>query len=134
MMVERFLNSNPVNSLEPVCTREDICLMKEEIKQIFIHPSLINYIVELADYTREAFDVSIGVSPRGIISMVSAVRAYSYIEGRGYVVPEDIAILAPYVWSHRIVLQSGYANKDNREQIIANALSNVSVPTEEWDK
>ena len=92
--------------------------MKEEAKNVYVHPVLIDYIVELARMTRQEDNVSIGVSPRGTLGMLNAARAYAYVAGRDYVVPEDIKILAPVVWAHRIVLQTGYMNMDNKEQII----------------
>ena len=92
--------------------------MKEEAKNVYVHPVLIDYIVELARMTRQQDNVSIGVSPRGTLGMLNAARAYAYVAGRDYVVPEEIKILAPVVWAHRIVLQTGYMNMDNKEQII----------------
>ncbi|MFR4338451.1 MAG: hypothetical protein ACLT33_10860 [Lachnospira pectinoschiza] len=53
---------------------------------------------------------------------------------RDYVVPEDIKILAPVVWGTRIVLQTGYMNMDNKEQIIEHVVNNTAVPTEDWKK
>ena len=88
----------------------------------------------MAEKTRNHSNVLIGVSPRGSISMVNAARAYAYVLGRDYVIPEDINTLAVYVWAHRIVLQMGSTRQDNRNQIIENVLSSVEVPTEEWTK
>ena len=48
--------------------------------------------------------------------------------------PEDIKILAPYVWAHRLVLQTGFMNRDNKEQIIGNVVSKTAVPTEAWNR
>ena len=56
------------------------------------------------------------------------------MSGREYVVPEDIKTLAPYVWAHRLVLQNGFINRDNKEQIIENVVAKTTVPTEDWTK
>ena len=61
--------------------------------RIYIHPSLIEYIVKLAEVTRNMGSVAIGISPRGSIAMVNAERAYAYVNGRNYVVPSDIKSL-----------------------------------------
>ena len=66
--------------------------------------------------------------------MLNAARAYAYVAGRDYVVPEDIKILASVVWAHRIVLQTGYMNMDNKEQIIEHVVNNTAVPTEDWKR
>ena len=132
--LDRFLKEDPSKGLSTVATCEDIAVMKEEAKNVYVHPVLIDYIVELARMTRQQDNVSIGVSPRGTLGMLNAARAYAYVAGRDYVVPEDIKILAPVVWAHRIVLQTGYMNMDNKEQIIEHVVNNTAVPTEDWKR
>ena len=134
LILNRFLTSNPEITLEKVATCEDIIAMKEDVKNVCIHPVLIEYIVELARMTRNEENVLTGVSPRGTLGMLNAARAYAYVAGRDYVVPEDIKILAPYVWAHRLVLQAGFMNRDNKEQIIGNVVSKTAVPTEDWNR
>lgn len=133
-MIERFLNDNPLQTIEAVCTGEDIIAMQQEVRNVYVHPSLMEYIVDLVYATREQNGVSVGVSPRGTLTMINAVRAYAYLSGRSYVVPEDIRELAVPVWAHRIVLQLGITREDNREQIIENVIAEVKVPTEDWNK
>ena len=79
-------------------------------------------------------EVAIGISPRGSIAMVNAARAYAYVNGRDYVVPSDIKELSVCVWAHRLVLQTGFMNRDNKEQIIGNVVSKTAVPTEDWKR
>lgn len=133
-ILNRFLGDNPIETINSVVTCEDICDMRAEVKKVFVHASLIDYIATLAGKTRSIENVSIGVSPRGSLAMLNAARAYAYIQGRDYVVPEDIAALAVPVWAHRLVLYTGYTSKDNREEIIKGIVSSVAVPTEEWTK
>ena len=134
LILNRFLKEDPSKELSTVATCEDIAVMKEDAKNVYVHPVLIDYIVELARMTRQQDNVSIGVSPRGTLGMLNAARAYAYVAGRDYVVPEDIKILAPVVWAHRIVLQTGYMNMDNKEQIIEHVVNNTAVPTEDWKR
>ena len=131
-ILNRFLKDNPIEDISNVCSKEDIKAMKNEVKNIYIHPSLIEYIVKLAEVTRNMGSVAIGISPRGSIAMVNAARAYAYVNGRNYVVPSDIKELALCVWGHRLVFNTGIVVKENREQAINEALSQVEVPTEEW--
>lgn len=133
-ILTRYLMESPIENIDSVCNAKTIVEMKKEAKNVYIHESLIEYIAALAEKTRNHSNVLIGVSPRGSISMVNAARAYAYVLGRDYVIPEDINTLAVYVWAHRIVLQMGSTRQDNREQIIENVLSSVEVPTEEWTK
>ena len=133
-ILTRYLMESPIENIESVCNAKTIVEMKKEAKNVYIHESLIEYIAALAEKTRNHSNVLIGVSPRGSISMVNVARAYAYVLGRDYVIPEDINTLAVYVWAHRIVLQMGSTRQDNRDQIIENVLSSVEVPTEEWTK
>ena len=133
-ILTRFLKKSPINDISSVITTKDIKDMREEVKEVFIHPSLIEYIVNLACKTRNLSQVSIGISTRGSIAMVNAARAYAYVNGREYVVPEDIKALAKVCFAHRLVLSSGGFAKDNKDQIIDMILGEVEVPSEDWNK
>ena len=82
LILNRFLKEDPSKGLSTVATCEDIAVMKEEAKNVYVHPVLIDYIVELARMTRQEDNVSIGVSPRGTLGMLNVARAYAYIAGR----------------------------------------------------
>ena len=133
-ILTRFLKASPIESIRSVVTTKDILEMREEVKEVFIHPSLIEYIVNIATKTRNSVDISIGISPRASIAMVNAARAFAYVSGRTYVVPEDIKSLARVCFAHRLSLSSGAFARDNKEQIIDRIVSEINVPTEEWDK
>jgi MoxR-like ATPase len=133
-IINRFLNASPIENISRVVTTSEILEMREEVKSVFIHPSLIEYIVNIVNKTRNLSEVAIGVSPRGTISLVNACRAYAYIEGRDYVVPEDIKALSKVCLAHRLVLSSGGFARDNKEQIIDRIFNEVVAPTEEWNK
>lgn len=133
-ILTRFLKASPIKSIRSVVTTKDILEMREEVKEVFIHPSLIEYIVNIATKTRNSVDISIGISPRASIAMVNAARAFAYVSGRTYVVPEDIKSLARVCFAHRLSLSSGAFARDNKEQIIDRIVSEINVPTEEWDK
>lgn len=131
-IINRFLLENPFKSIIPVCEKQDIIKIQEEVKSVFIHSALKEYIVEIVNATRNLKSVSIGVSPRGTLVMINAVRAYAYVQGRNFVVPEDVQKLAVPVFAHRLVLRLGTSRENNRELLIDQVLDTVSVPTEEW--
>ena len=108
--------------------------MQQEAKEVYVHPSLMGYIVDIAAATRKHSSVAIGVSPRGTLTMVNAARAFAYIEGREYIVPEDIRILAEPVFVHRLVLRHGLTYQDNRNALMQTIMESVEVPTEDWGK
>lgn len=133
-ILNRFLKDSPLETINSVCTKEDIIAMQKEAKNVFVHQAIMSYTVDIVNATRSNPSVSIGVSPRGTITMINAARAFAYISGRGYVTPEDIKTLAKYVFAHRLVLRNGFADKDGKEKLIEQIISSVEVPTEEWDR
>ncbi len=133
-ILNRFKGSNPLDTLKNVCDGQDIQDMCAEAKNVFVHESLMNYIIDIVVKTREHENVAIGVSPRGTLNMINAVRAYAYIKGRQYVTPEDVKKLAVSVFAHRLVLKHGMTRQDNRQTIIRDILDTVAVPTEDWVK
>lgn len=133
-ILNRFLKDSPLETINSVCTKEDIIAMQKEAKNVFVHQAIMSYIVDIVNATRSNPSVSIGVSPRGTITMINAARAFAYISGRGYVTPEDIKTLAKYVFAHRLVLRNGFADKDGKEKLIEQIISSVEVPTEEWGR
>lgn len=133
-ILNRFMVKSPLTEINAVLSVEELEKMKAEVKDVYICQSLLKYIVELADATRKQSEVSIGVSTRGVMSMVNAARAYAYINQRDYVVPEDIRDLAVSVWAHRLVLYIGGISKGDKGQIIDKILAQVDVPTEDWNR
>ena len=133
-ILNRFLKDSPLETINSVCTKEDIIAMQKEAKNVFVHQAIMSYIVDIVNATRSNPSVSIGVSPRGTITMINAARAFAYISGRGYVTPEDIKTLTKYVFAHRLVLRNGFADKDGKEKLIEQIISSVEVPPEEWDR
>ena len=133
-ILNRFKGSNPLDTLKNVCDGQDIQDMCAEAKNVFVHESLMNYIIDIVVKTREHENVAIGVSPRGTLNMINAVRAYAYIKGRQYVTPEDVKKLAVSVFAHRLVLKHGMTRQDNRQTLIRDILDTVAVPTEDWVK
>mgnify|MGYP001616909657 FL=1 len=133
-ILNRFLKASPLKSVESVCSKEEVLKMQQEAKEVYVHPSLMGYIVDIAAATRKHSSVAIGVSPRGTLTMVNAARAFAYIEGREYIVPEDIRILAEPVFAHRLVLRHGLTYQDNRNALMQTIMESVEVPTEDWGK
>jgi len=133
-ILNRFKEANPLDLLENVCNGQDIVNMGMEAKNIYVHEAVMNYIIDIVAKTREHENVAIGVSPRGTLNMIHAVRAYAYIKNRKFVTPEDVKKLAVSVFAHRLVLKHGVSRQDNRETIIQGILDTIAVPTEDWGK
>ncbi len=132
-MVNRFIRDNPFTEVVPVVKKEDLLELQKKCKEIYIHPVLLDYIVRIVEETRIFKAAILGVSPRGTLAFLRAVQAYALIQGREYVVPEDIHELAVPVLAHRIVLQGGMLGGKSAAAV-KQILSMVSVPTEEWKR
>jgi len=95
---------HPVESVMPVMTLEDVLRYQEQVKRIQVSSEILEYIVKLISATRKSDVVKIGASPRASIAIMKASCAWAFIEGRDYVIPDDVAKLLPHVLKHRIIL------------------------------
>lgn len=133
-MIGRFLTAQPLSELAPVCTAEAVVKMQEEAKKVFVHEAVRDYIVRIVAQTRSQEQISIGVSPRGTLTMMNAARAYAYVQGRTYVTPEDVQALCIPVFAHRLILKHGMTRADNTEKLLSDILNTIEVPTEDWNR
>ena len=132
-IMERFMRDDPLAELEPVCTLDDLSALQALRKTVFVHPSILGYIADLISGTRREENAVSGSSPRGTLAMLNATRAYAMLNGRGYVTPEDVKLLAVPVLSHRIVREYGSMDRRSGEQLIKGLLDQIPVPTERFE-
>ena len=132
-ILDRFQLAEPLKTLEPVCTREEILEAMEEIRKIYVHPEIKKYLVDLAEASRQDGELLSGVSPRGTLALFKGIRAYAWLKGRDYVVPEDVKALAVPVLAHRLVL-AGASDTDAERRVMEEILKRVEVPVEDWKK
>lgn len=120
---------HPIENLKPALSLEDILRLQEAVKKIEISPHVLNYIVKLVSSTREREEVKIGASPRGSIALMKASCAWALLEGRDYVIPDDIVKLLPWILKHRLILQTKtlIAGK-TPEHVISEILKNTPIP------
>ena len=133
-ILQRFMKEEPLETLQSVCTREDILALQKQTKEIYIHPVLLDYMIDLVQATRSWPNIDMGVSPRGSLALVRAVRAYALVRGGAYVVPEDIKTVAVPVLAHRLQLSGSVGSTDAQKKAMTDVLSSVALPTEDWSK
>ncbi len=120
---------HPIESLETVISAEELTIMQEAVKQIYVAAPVKRYIVELTRATRENGDVYLGASPRGSLGLFRAGQAWAAILGRDYVLPDDIKAIAEPVLAHRIVVNPSARLRDiTSAQIVLETLKSVAVP------
>lgn len=123
------LGENPVNEVRPVMTAEQLSACIADVQQVNFAESLCRYVAELSAATRAHGGVELGVSPRASLAIMQASRAYAYLDGRDYVVPEDIVRLMIPVFSHRIVLrQEMKMRRMDVTAVLQDAVSAITPP------
>ena len=137
-ILERFGAEDPLATLTPVASENDINAAIAQIPQTYIHRDLVMYIAEIIEATRSADSVELGASPRGAIALQKAAKAFAAMDNRDYVIPDDIKRAAVPVLAHRLVLtSSARIRRGSDERVIEDILRTVSVPTEPqifWSK
>jgi MoxR-like ATPase len=132
-ILKNFVTGAPLTQLKPVCGREDFANLRHAVQSVFIHDDVYAYIVQLAEATRVHPSVALGISTRGALALARLAQAYTAIEGREYVMPQDIVKLAPYVFAHRIALKGGIKNRMSAvETVLEEVVAEVKPPTEVW--
>jgi len=132
-ILDRFINDDPLASIEPVASAADIVDAQRSYQSVLVSEPVRRYIVALTEATRVLTDVTLGVSPRGMLWLMRASQALAAVSGRDYVLPDDVKKLAVPVFAHRLVSRSGYGGAARTEAIIAEVVRNPPVPTEDPD-
>jgi MoxR-like ATPase len=122
--------THPIDSLVSVLTCEQVRTMQRTVHAVRVERSVAAYIVDLVHATRSDDRLKLGVSPRGSLMLFRAVQAAAVLDGRDYVLPDDVQQMAGYVLAHRLILtsKSKYGSVSKRE-IVDDLLQRVKVPT-----
>jgi len=121
----------PVDRLEPVLSCDSVIELQEAVRRVKVDPSIDDYLLEVVHATRRSEDLHVGVSIRGALSLYRASQASALVEGRDFVVPDDVKRLAVHVLSHRVITK-GYLQGSQREAIealIQRLVEEVPVPS-----
>lgn len=129
MVLARQGGVNPLNAVRQVVTAAELVSMQEAVGKIYMKESLIAYVVSLVSATRQHPQISRGASPRATLAIVSMAKATAYMNGRDYVLPEDVQTVFVGTVSHRILLSNEAQNLGLTENAVLTALmSKISAP------
>ena len=132
-ILKSAINGTPLQQLKPVCGKEDFAEMRKAVADVFIHDAVYAYMVQLAEATREHESIALGISTRGVLALARLVQAYTAIDGREFVMPQDIVKLLPFVFAHRIALKGGIKNRASAiESVLDEIVASVKPPVEAW--
>ncbi len=130
-ILKRFRDDNPLETLSPVCSGEDILAAQKSYTSVYVHEDLMLYILQIAEATRNHPDVTLGISPRGAQALFRGAQAYAVLKGRSHVVPDDIKSLAIPVFAHRIILKGSVRLKSGASDVLLqDILAKLPVPAE----
>jgi len=127
-VLDRFDSKNPIDDLVAVANAEDIAKAAAAYPGVHISEELKYYIIDIAEKTREHKSAYLGVSPRGTQALMKAVKINAALQGRDFVIPDDIKELCRFVFAHRIVTNLSMDNDSAATSIIDEILSLLPVP------
>ena len=120
-----------VASIDAVMTIADVCDMIAEAAKVRAVPAIKKYIIDLVTATRNSDYVKLGVSPRGSIALLKASKAYAYVKGRDYVVPDDVKDIMTDVLAHRLMLSpKGKSAFESNEEALEQIALTVTAPVD----
>ena len=120
---------HPIDNLETTVSVEELSQAQSAVRDMYVDDSVKEYIVDLVATTRDHPDVYLGASPRGSLALFRAARAWAAIDGREYVLPDDIKLLAEATLAHRLIVSPSARIKNvDASQVIEDALAQTPVP------
>lgn len=120
---------HPLDDLAQIMTAEELTFIQQQVRTIHVDASIREYIVAIANATRNHQDIYLGVSPRGSLALLRAGQALAAIQGRGYVIPDDIKRLAKPTLAHRIIVTpAARVRSVTSAALLDEILQSVAVP------
>lgn len=131
-ILARYMEKEPLDELTGVFTLEELEQAKTEARKIFVHEAVQEYMVDIIAATRNGEGVVMGVSPRGSLALLRCAKAYAWLHGRNFVIPDDVKAVAVPVLAHRII--TGYERDAGKAgiELIQHILERTKAPTEDF--
>ena len=131
-ILERFRSDDPLQDVKAVTTPEEVLKLQEQRKDIRVEETVRKYIVKVARATREHAEIELGASPRATLALYQTSQAWAGIQGRDYVLPDDVKFMAPHVLTHRLMISPRAQLRGRRpDEMVADIVDSVPVPVED---
>lgn len=131
-ILRNFADSEPLAEVQPVMSAEEVLDIQRAVRRVAVDEDLLSYTLEIVARTRRHEYLSLGVSPRGSMSLYRAAQALALLEGRNYAIPDDFKRLVIPVFAHRSVVSTRYAStlkrSEQAESILREILDSTPVP------
>lgn len=129
-ILERFQHDDPLAKLEVVITTQQALALQQARREILVASPVKEYIVNLVRATRESSSLRFGASPRAALHLMRAAQALAALQGREYVLPDDVKRLAEPVLSHRLIVETKEMVRGvTAENVLTEIISRVTIPT-----
>jgi MoxR-like ATPase len=131
-ILRNFADAEPLERVEPATTAEEVVEIQRAVRRVAVDDALVSYALSIVDQTRRHEHLSLGVSPRGSMSLYRAAQALAMLEGRGYCIPDDFKRLVLPLFGHRCVVSTRYVSTlkkgEQAEAILQEIIEATPVP------
>lgn len=129
LILEGQQKRHPIDSLEQVTNPDEILSMQRAVKDVYVDPLIKQYIVTVVDATRKHGSVYLGASPRGSLALYRTCQARALLDGRDFVLPDDVKALAYATLGHRIIVSpSARVKNATAKDVVEQTLDRIPVP------
>lgn len=134
MLEQRLQQREDETSVRPVVDREELIAMQQTVEDVYVSNDITSYIVALTTATRQSSSVQVGASPRGTLALMKLARVKAVLDGRDFVVPDDVKAVAVPALAHRLSLRPElWVQQVDAEDVVGQCLAAVPIPVAESD-
>ena len=131
-MLQKHSQGRPLDSISSILTPQEFLSFRQQWMQVHLCDALTETLLKLVDATRHHEKIAVGISPRAALSMVQSLKAYAFLQGRDYVLPDDLKILIHPLFDHRLVLNNTLLQSRNTALLLDEIFSSIPLPTEHF--
>ena len=128
-ILHKYTNGSYHQTVQPVLVPADVLYLQDESRKVHINARIVDYMIQLVQRTRNHPEIELGISPRGTVSLFRASQALAMVDGRKFVLPDDVKRAAPPVFGHRLALaRHGSKGSRSKEEVLEGILGEIKVP------
>jgi MoxR-like ATPase len=130
-ILDSQVRTHPIYSVQAVLSGADLLEIRAALREVYVSAAVREYIVELVDVTRHHPSLALGASPRAALDMLHASQSFAGLQGRSYVLPDDVKELAPSVLAHRLIVKpEARLRQVNGDAVVQEVVNSVPIPIE----
>lgn len=128
-LIKERQDINPLDFIQEIISKQELLEMQDQVKQVYVDDKVLGYLSRIVDATRNHSMITLGVSPRGTLALMDMAKAHAFVQGRTFVLPEDIKVVASAVLAHRLLL-NGKARMSHttEEDVIEEIIGRIPTP------